>query len=237
MLKILRLILFPLLVMGVSIIIFPICIIRPFSYKNTELYHSIMSRIGPFLLGINITIEGKEILDTTKPSITIANHQYDYDLVICSKIINKKTITLGKSEIKFIPFFGQAFWLAGNILINRGNRDKAKKTMTELNTYIKENSLSINIFPEGTRNPTEKLLPFKKGAFYTAIETQVPIVIYALNRYVKNIKFDKWNSVDVKVKVLEPIPTKGLTLEDVDSLMEKVRCALEEAVSSFDLPA
>jgi 1-acyl-sn-glycerol-3-phosphate acyltransferase len=231
MLKIFRISLFPILVLVASILVLPACIFRPFNYKNTELFHKIIARIGPFLLGLKITIENKEILNETKPAITVSNHQHSYDLIIASLVQDYRTVTLGKSELKFIPLFGTVFWLAGNILINRGNRDKAKKTMSELNEYIKKNKLSINIFPEGTRNNSDVLLPFKKGAFYTAIETQVPIVINVVNRYTSKIDLSKWQSVDIRVKVLQPVSTIGLTHADVDALMQNVREIMETEIN------
>ena len=39
------------------------------------------------------------------------------------------------------------------------------------------------MFPEGTRNFTDKLLPFKKGAFHLAIASKCPIQPVVVNRY------------------------------------------------------
>lgn len=46
---------------------------------------------------------------------------------------------------------------------------------------IKNDGLSIGIFPEGTRNHGEGLLPLRSGAFKIAQKAQVPIVVARLD--------------------------------------------------------
>lgn len=75
-----------------------------------------------------------------------------------------------------MPLFGQLFWLAGNVLIDRGNAQKARRSMLTTTHTLQHEETSIWVFPEGTRNLGESLLPFKKGAFQMAIAAGVPIV-------------------------------------------------------------
>ena len=86
------------------------------------------------------------------------------------------------------------------------------------------------VHPEGTRNRgVEKLLPFKKGLFHMAIAAQVPVVpivnmrLFAYFDYAKRRIYKG----EVLVRVLEPIPTKGMTSADVPRLMEEVRSRMQ----------
>lgn len=83
------------------------------------------------------------------------------------------------------------------------------------------------IYPEGTRNKNRGLLPFKKGAFKTAIMGQVPIIPVVMSPYYfidgKKGTFDKGHII---VKALEPIPTKGLVDADHEDLMERTRVVM-----------
>ena len=46
--------------------------------------------------------------------------------------------------------------------------------MTKVGEIIQQRQISIWMFPEGTRSRGRGLLPFKTGAFHTAISAGVP---------------------------------------------------------------
>ena len=87
------------------------------------------------------------------------------------------------------------------------------------------------IFPEGTRNLSTRLLPFKKGAFYSAVEAQVPIVCIVassyLNFYSKRERKFLSNGL-VKVNVLPPFQTRGMTLDSIDQLTKHIHDAMQK---------
>ena len=58
-------------------------------------------------------------------------------------------VSLGKKSLKWIPFFGQLYWLSGNILIDRANRSKAAGTISKSAEKIKQKGLSVWMFPGG----------------------------------------------------------------------------------------
>lgn len=92
-----------------------------------------------------------------------------------------------------MPLFGQLFWLAGNVLIDRGNAHKARQSMRR--PTLQNEDTSIWVFPEGTRNLGEDLLPpFKKGAFQMAIAAGVPIVPVCVSNYIKRMRLNRWRS-------------------------------------------
>lgn len=83
------------------------------------------------------------------------------------------------------------------------------------------------MFPEGTRSPNRGLLPFKRGAFKTAIMGQVPIIpVVIAPYYFIDHKKRQFNKGHVICKALDPIPTKGLVDADHEELMEKTRTVM-----------
>ncbi|XP_055206138.2 1-acyl-sn-glycerol-3-phosphate acyltransferase beta isoform X1 [Gorilla gorilla gorilla] len=88
--------------------------------------------------------------------------------------------------------------------------------------------LKVWIYPEGTRNDNGDLLPFKKGAFYLAVQAQVPIVpvVYSSFSSFYNTKKKFFTSGTVTVQVLEAIPTSGLTAADVPALVDTCHRAM-----------
>ena len=93
---------------------------------------------------------------------------------------------------------------------------------------------SFLIFPEGTRSRTDDLLPFKKGGFIMAIKAQVPVVPVAVHGGRAAMrKGSPWvRPVMVDIVVGEPIPTTGLTLDDRDELIARVRAEVERLRAS-----
>lgn len=208
-------------------------IIRPFSAKNTKLVSNLINS-GRHILGIKISMRNKELMDAHRPCVFISNHQDNMDIIPGTFSVPADTVTIGKRDILYIPFFGIFYWLAGNILINRSNKKSAFSTMDQAATQIKERKISVWIMPEGTRSRGRGILPFKKGPFITAIKAQVPIVPVAISSYIRHIDLSKWNSGILLIEALPAIETKGMSQENATALKDKCHAMMVEAVARLD---
>lgn len=97
--------------------------------------------------------------------------------------------------------------------------------------------LSLWIFPEGTRSnlPVPDMLPFKKGAFHLAVQSQIPIVPVVVENYHR--LFDgktRFEGGTIRIKVLPPVSTEGLGKDDVSALSDRVRAQMLETLKEFD---
>jgi lysophosphatidate acyltransferase len=132
-------------------------------------------------------------------------------------------------------------YLSKTVFIERASREKALAAFADAAKQMHDHRQSVFIFPEGTRSYYDHpdLLPFKKGAFHLAIQAQVPIVPVVVANYshILNVKERRFTTGRIPIKVLEPISTKGLTKEDVDSLLEKVRNAMLAALKQITAEA
>jgi 1-acyl-sn-glycerol-3-phosphate acyltransferase len=131
---------------------------------------------------------------------------------------------LAKSVLFRIPFVGWGIKIAGDIPLVRGSTVSVKRAMRRAAWYV-ERGMPVLIFPEGTRSLTGDLLPFKDGAFRLAIDTQADILPIALGGTVGALKKGDWKPGIARGAsvVGEPISTKGMTLEDLPVLKERVR--------------
>ena len=66
------------------------------------------------------------------------------------------------------------------IFVNRSNRQAAISSLQKAGQKVRSGT-NIFLYPEGTRSPDGRILPFKKGPFVLAIEAQVPIVPVAID--------------------------------------------------------
>lgn len=111
-----------------------------------------------------------------QPAVFIANHVSNLDPVIVACHLDNRPTFVAKLEVAFWPVLGAAVWLSGGIFINRGNREKAIRSMRRAAARVRA-GVSIIAFPEGTRSRNGLLTrPFKKGVFNLAVQAGVPVV-------------------------------------------------------------
>lgn len=161
--------------------------------------------------------------DKNQAYVFCANHASYLDIAMMGVILPTFFAFIGKSDIAKVPLFGYMFTRL-HIAVNRKSRVSSYQTVVRANEMI-DKGRSIMIFPEGgivTENPPY-MTPFKDGAFRMAIEKQVPIVPITLpfNWFIlpddNKLLFHPRRN---KAIVHEPIPTQGLTLEDIERLKQ-----------------
>ena len=183
------------------------------------------------ILGWKILVQGDEFVLGSSPALYMATHQSNLDIVTYGSIFPRRTVAVGKKEILRIPLFGWFFKVTGNILLDRQNFQSAVRSIKAAAERIHAESLSVWMFPEGHRNLTATLLPFKKGGFHLAIAGQVPIVPIVSEPI--SVILDAHRGLvrpgTFRVRVLAPIPTAGLGPEDVDRLLAQVHAAMQRA--------
>lgn len=208
---------------------------RPFHPSMGLLWCRIIPRIGLWVMGIKVEIRDHHKMKLHHPCVFIANHQDTLDLFIHGNMQCVPAVAIGKKELKWIPFFGWIFWLSGQIMIDRKSNESAVQSMKLAGERMRHERLSCWIFPEGTRSKNKGLLPFKKGAFYLAIQSHLKIVPVVVNNFHGKLDLSRWNPGRVIVKVLDPIPTEGLTTEGIEDLIQRTRDLMAQEIQKLDL--
>ena len=128
------------------------------------------------LLGWRVTVENRGRLAESAPAVLMATHKSNLDIVVYGGLFPRRAVVIGKKEIEKIPVFGWFFRAAGNILLDRRDLASAIASIAAAAARVRAERISVWVFPEGHRNGSPTLLPFKKGSFHLAIAAQVPIV-------------------------------------------------------------
>ncbi len=210
---------------------------RPFNPDNSRLYARLYAWPSSWLLRLDIKAEVGPLFDQPPGCVIIANHQSNFDLFVLGHVVPPRTVCIGKKSLGWIPLFGQLFWLGGNVLVDRGNAWQARRALQTTTRTLREKDTSIWIFPEGTRNPDDQLKTFKKGAFHMAIDAGVPIVPVCASRYTSGLNLNGWRRTRVVIRSLPPIPTAGLTQQDIPALMEQCRQQMQACIDLLDREA
>jgi 1-acyl-sn-glycerol-3-phosphate acyltransferase len=185
-------------------------------------------RLGLGLSGIRYRVTGRENLPLDRAAVYCSNHESNVDPPLLFAALHPRMHILYKHEIDRIPILARAFRLGGFIPIDRRNKESALRSIDAGAASIRSGN-SFLIFPEGTRSRSSDLLPFKKGGFIMAIKAQAPIVPIAVTgaRAAMRKGSASIRPVMVNIRVGRPIETAGLSLDDRDQIIDRVREAIE----------
>ena len=187
------------------------------------------ARTGVWLTGVRVKAVGLDRFDHTRSYIFMTNHVSNLDPPIQIPLIPRQTSIMVKKELFKVPILGRSMRMGSLVPVDRGNRDAGIEAVKAAKAVV-EKGLPMTIYVEGKRSFDGKLLPFKKGPFYLAMECGVPVVPmtivgthYAMPKARYAIK-----PAEVRVIFHQPIEPKDFGSREC--LMEKVRCAIESGL-------
>ena len=181
---------------------------------------------GVRLTGVRVETVGLERLDAAGTYIFMSNHVSNLDPPILIPLIPRRTSVMVKKELFSYPILGRAMRMGSLVPVDRGNRDAGIEAVKAAKEVIGQ-GLNMTIYVEGKRSFDGKLLPFKKGPFYLAMECAVPVVPVTIagTHYVMPKKRFAIRPGTVKVIFHDPIEPKDFGSRE--GLMEKVRAAID----------
>jgi len=126
--------------------------------------------------GIRVRVEGRDNVPAGKACIFMANHVSNLDPPGLIPRIPGRTAGFAKRAIFNIPIFGLCMKLGEFIPVDRTRSVSGAQESVAAARRILEKGLHITTFVEGTRSKDGRMLPFKKGPFYLAMETAAPCI-------------------------------------------------------------
>ena len=180
------------------------------------------------------SVDGEAPADVLERAyVVVSNHESTADPFLLSHL-RFDMRWVAKEEIFKMPLLGRLIRLCGDIPVRRGDKESVVAMLAACKETL-AGGLPVMLFPEGTRSPDGRLLPFKDGAFELAIDAQVPVLPLALagTRECRP-KGSLWfGHAKARVRVLEPVPTAGMTREDLPKLRELVRERIQAAAEDL----
>jgi 1-acyl-sn-glycerol-3-phosphate acyltransferase len=184
--------------------------------------------------GIRVSVEGIEHVKLGAPAIFCVNHQSSMDIPVMLASLPFQFRFIAKRSLFRYPFMGWHLRRSGHIAVERNRPGEARKSIDEAVNKIRD-GYPVVVFPEGGRSRAGEILPFKAGAFHLARRSGVPIFPVTLNGTMAVLKPDTVHIKSGRVEMIvhPPIPTAGLSGDDVKALAGRAR---DQVLSRFKSP-
>ena len=129
---------------------------------------------------VRITFRGADRLPEGR-FLVVSNHRSQYDPIVTVWALRKRpTAFITKPENHRIPIAGPMIYKANYLPIDRSDPRQAMKTINAAAALLKNDVVSVGVYPEGTRGPGGEMLPFHNGVFKIAQKANVPIVVVSV---------------------------------------------------------
>ncbi len=173
--------------------------------------------------GGRVRVHGAHHIQPGASYVFLSTHQSYMDIPAMLGYLPAQLRIAAKKVLFRIPFMGWHLTRAGHIPIDRSSTESAVSSMQKAANYLR-NGICAFVFPEGTRSRDGFLHKFKKGGFKLAIQAGVPIIPITImgSRQVLPPDSIIFRAGLIEMYVDAPIPTAGLTDDDLEMLMESV---------------
>lgn len=179
---------------------------------------------------IRLHVSGLEKVPNDQRFLFVSNHFSRFDPMTESLALIDTPMAFISKPANFKIPIGRRF-MKGTcyISINRDSAREASKSIARASELIKQNDISIAVFPEGHRGNGKELQDFKAGSLKAAYKADSPIVVAAICGTEKIHKNFPWRGTDVYLNIIEVIkPTKEKTVDLAEHIKTLVEQELEK---------
>jgi len=180
-------------------------------------------RSGLWLAGIRVEVLGLEQVPSGVACIFMSNHVSNLDPPILIPLIPGRTSVFLKRSLMKIPVLGYGMRLAEFVPVDRGGNVEAAQESTEKAKSALAKGLHITTFVEGTRSRDGRLLPFKKGPFFLAVESGAPCIPISISGTETMMRKGSLRIRPGSARVVFHQPVLPASFADRDQLMAAVR--------------
>lgn len=178
--------------------------------KNSPYYRALLdiaTMVGMKLLRIHVTVHGMEKLPQNTRFLLVSNHRSKFDPIVTWYALREQKLAfVSKPENFKIPIFGRVIRKCCFLPIDREDARKALSTVNRAAGLLTAGEVSVGIYPEGTRNQADALLPFHNGVFKIAKKANAPIVVMSVAGTDQIRKNWYRRRSEVKLHILAVIP-------------------------------
>lgn len=193
----------------------------------------VWARVLCYYAFVRVRVHGMEHCDSHKSYVFVPNHQSAFDVFVIYGWLKNPFKWIMKQDIRRIPFVGLACAAAGHVFIDRSSPMRAQHSIQRAAQKL-SNGTSVVIFPEGRRTRDGRLGPFKRGAFFTAAELDMPIVPVSIKGADSVLPYRafyiKPGVIDLTIHI--PRETTQLTHNNINTFIEETRQIVQQGINA-----
>lgn len=195
------------------------------------IYRSAMAvvRAGLCAARIRVEAEWRAPLDPEKRYLFFSNHLSNLDPPVLLPLLPGRTSIFIKKSLLKIPVLGYGMKLVNFIPVDRDGSVEGARQSVEAAVNALAAGVHVTSFVEGTRSPDGRLLPFKKGPFYLAMESGAPVVPVTIRGTEKLMRKGSLKVYPGTVRVIFHAPIEPRDYATREALMAAVREAIQSA--------
>ncbi len=181
---------------------------------------------------VRVVVEGMEHVDRNQSYVVVSNHQSQFDIPVIYGFCGLDLRWVMKAELGRVPFIAQGCRAIGHIFVDRSDSEQARGAINQALGRLRDGT-GILFFAEGTRSRSGELKRFKKGAFRVAIDQQFPVLPMTIvgSREVMPADSLSIRPGTIRLRIHPPIDTRGMTLDELLSLRDRTRRAIDGGLS------
>lgn len=200
---------------------------RPSMFCKFFVDHTVDSALK--FLRVKVELKGIEKIPTDRRFLLVSNHRSGLDPFVCiSQLMEYNVAFVSKPENFKLPIVGRFVSRCCYMTIDRENARNAMKTLHKATDYVKNDTVSVGIYPEGTRSKSGELLEFKDGVFYVAKKAPCPVVVITVQNTENILKNFPFKGTRVKLDVLSVLYPEDFETKSTHEISDEVRQMMYE---------
>jgi len=221
-----------------TLLLEPVSVAAALLDKSGRVSHRVVAFWSGVLLrlyGMPVTVTGLERLDFRRPCVYAANHLSALDIPVLYRSLPFQFRIIVHRLVFRVPLVGWHLRAARQLMIDPASVVLSRRALREAVNTLKR-GLPLVIFPEGERSPTGQMQPFRRGAFYVAVEAQADIVPMAILGTYQAFPIGSAHLRPGPLQLIvgDAIPVAGYTKRDLDALAERTQAAVAELLRSAE---
>ncbi len=185
------------------------------------------------LAGVRFQVEGLERVPRDRACIFMANHVSNLDPPALISVIPGRTSAFMKRSLMNLPVLGTGFRQGDFIAVDRNGSPAAAQERVAAAQRVLAKGVHMTTFVEGTRSPDGRMLPFKKGPFFLAMESGalcVPVSLHGMES-IQGKGSLRIHPGTAHVVFHSPVDPAGFTTRE--ELMQAVRAAIASGLPEW----